>query len=151
MPTGRSRRRGGSGRGPPARGVRAPQYLSDGLSVRANFYDHRDVLVVERGVEVDAGDGDSKSGRQLGELQCGHRAGRYHRARGSSTMHGMAAERLISADSYVAISQAQVERHLAPKFHDEYDAAIVEAQFQGGPDDERELIVSGNATRVWNL
>jgi predicted TIM-barrel fold metal-dependent hydrolase len=28
---------------------------------------------------------------------------------------------------------------------------LVEKQFEGVPDDERELIVSGNATRVWNL
>jgi predicted TIM-barrel fold metal-dependent hydrolase len=35
-------------------------------------------------------------------------------------------ERLISADSHVAIGQAQVKQHLAPKFHDEYDGAIVE-------------------------
>jgi uncharacterized protein len=34
-------------------------------------------------------------------------------------------ERLISADSHVAISQDQVKQHLAPKFHDEYDGAVV--------------------------
>jgi predicted TIM-barrel fold metal-dependent hydrolase len=29
--------------------------------------------------------------------------------------------------------------------------AIVEEQFRGVPDAERELIVAGNAARVWNL
>ena len=28
---------------------------------------------------------------------------------------------------------------------------LVEEQFRGVPDDERDLIVCGNATRVWNL
>ena len=38
----------------------------------------------------------------------------------------MSDERLISADSHVAITQTQVKQHLDPKFHDEYDGAIVE-------------------------
>ena len=29
--------------------------------------------------------------------------------------------------------------------------AILDEQFRGVPDDERDLIVSGNAARVWNL
>jgi predicted TIM-barrel fold metal-dependent hydrolase len=38
----------------------------------------------------------------------------------------MSTERLISADSHVTITQAQVKQHLDPRFHDEYDGAIVE-------------------------
>ena len=97
-------RRGGSGRGPPARGVRAPQYRSDGLSSLAR----------------------ATPSRTLGDCNVATARDAITARRGSSTMHEMAAERLISADSHVAINQAQVKQHLAPKFHDEYDAAIVE-------------------------
>jgi hypothetical protein len=52
-------------------------------------------------------------------------------------------ERLISADSHVKTTHEEVKKHLAAKYHDEYDAAVA-AQGQH----EKELMAGARTTRL---